>query len=298
MIQYPCKPMKCKRTEIIWPGKRIVEIKKDGDRTFAVKQNDQYVLYSSAGNDVSMKYPEITRALKHLNSDDFIVDGEIVAVDESWNSLHKRSDEGISNSSVYFSIFDVLRVEGLSLSNLVLSERKQVLSELVDDTPQIQNMPFEMMNYRESMQFFSSVVDRGLEGIVVKQPDSMYQPGARNESWIKVKRSDNMDCQVIGLTKSDKENRLFAAVVLASNGFYLGKAGTGFDEVESNNIVTKVTMNSGFNGVILPNDVQKELMISCRPLWCRIKFQEKTEKSIRHPVWNGFRNDPSFKEKT
>src|SRR5271157_5289671 len=108
MLQFPCKPMKCKKTNAAYSNKRIVEVKKDGDRTFAVKAGNDAKLFSSIGNDVSQKYPEVLKALDHLQSDNFILDGEIVAVDGSWESLHKRSDTGISDSSVVFQVFDTI----------------------------------------------------------------------------------------------------------------------------------------------------------------------------------------------
>lgn len=301
MLQFPCKPMKCKKTQEEWEGLRIAEMKKDGDRTFAVRRGSERRLYSSIGTDVTAKYPEIIEALDNsLLSDDFDVDGEIVSVDESWESLHKRSDSGESNSSVYYSIFDVLRVEGKNLASTPLVERKKALSLLVDNTPHIKNMPFELMTFKEAKQFFQKEVDEGKEGIVVKDPNSIYQPGSRNKSWIKMKRGDALDCHVIGLTKSDKDGRLFGAIVLATSaGFYLGKAGTGFTEAEALEIVETVHKNLGSSHITLPNSVRREIAVECKPLWCKITFQEYTgSNSIRHPVWAGFRSDPALKGKT
>ena len=47
-------------------------------------------------------------------------------------------------------------------------------------------------------------ISKGLEGVVVKRVDSLYEAGGRNFNWVKLKRhssgelSDTIDCVVLG----------------------------------------------------------------------------------------------------
>src|SRR6185436_4543102 len=80
-----------------------------------------------------------------------------------------------------------------------------------------------------------AVKQMGLEGIIAKERKSIYTPGKRSPSWLKVKTRQTIECAIIGYTqgKGDRETGFGALHLAKANGSelkYLGKVGTGFDE--------------------------------------------------------------------
>ena len=74
------------------------EIKHDGSRVIARKQDARVRLYSRPGNDLTERFPLIVEALARLGSRSCIVDGEAVACDDSgiaeFNRMRYRSYDG------------------------------------------------------------------------------------------------------------------------------------------------------------------------------------------------------------
>jgi hypothetical protein len=91
-------PMECKHVKALPTGDAWqYEIKFDGYRAIALKQRGEVQLFSRRGNSFTSKYPEIADALNHLRAKSFILDGEIVALDEqgrhSFSLLQKRTSK-------------------------------------------------------------------------------------------------------------------------------------------------------------------------------------------------------------
>src|SRR6516225_1857743 len=229
------EPMKAKLVENPpATGDWIYELKFDGIRLIAVKSNKKVSLLSRNQNDLSARFPEIVDAIKNLPADECVIDGEVVALDEegrsSFQLLQAREMEG-RKSPVYFYAFDLLQLEGKSLVSLPLEARKKVLEKLCARAgdPRIR---YSGAIGGDARQLLKEVQRRGLEGIIGKLRNSVYEPGRRSGGWVKLKCINEQEFVIGGYTPPQGARKHFGAVLV---GYYkdrdfvfAGKAGTGF----------------------------------------------------------------------
>jgi ATP-dependent DNA ligase len=161
----------------------VWEIKLDGYRAIAVRSGGVATLFSRRKKSLGKKFPYIVEALAGLPAET-VVDGELVALDDrgrpEFNLL--QNFRGASER-IYYYIFDLLCLEGRDLTLLPLNEHRQLLSAHV----QIRDERIRVAGYVEvkSAELLAAVCEQGLEGIVGKRRDSLYEPGKRSGAWIK-----------------------------------------------------------------------------------------------------------------
>jgi bifunctional non-homologous end joining protein LigD len=228
------EPMKAKLVENPpSAGDWIYELKFDGIRLIVVKDGQKVSLLSRNQNDLSARYPEIVDAVKNLAAEQCVIDGEVVALDEegrsSFQLLQAREMEG-RKSPVYFYAFDLLQFDGKTLVSLPLETRKTVLERLCADAA-------DPIRYSGAIggnanELLKEVRRRGLEGIIGKLRNSVYESGRRSGAWIKLKCVDEQEFVIGGYTPPQGSRKHFGAVLV---GYYkegdlvfAGKVGTGF----------------------------------------------------------------------
>ena len=151
------------------------EIKLDGYRAIGVKSDRGVRLLSRRNKSFDHQYPDIVKALDEL-PENSVVDGEVVALDESgrpnFNLLRNFRSEA---SRINFFVFDLLVYEGLDLTRLPLIARRHIMrSRLMFDSPRIRvSDSFEV----PSDEMLHSIRALGLEGIVGKRTESLYESG-------------------------------------------------------------------------------------------------------------------------
>src|SRR5256714_9944361 len=125
-------PMECKTVERIpevadWQ----YELKLDGYRAIAVKDSGELMLYSRYGNSFNADFPGVVEALERLRPKRFVIDGEIVALDEegrhSFNLLQRSRGKPIA--TLQFFLFDLIHLDDENLMRLPLSKRRARLEE-------------------------------------------------------------------------------------------------------------------------------------------------------------------------
>jgi DNA ligase D-like protein (predicted ligase) len=177
------KPMECLPVENIPEGELwTYELKLDGYRLIAVKTGDRVTLYSRRGTDLSKRFENVTAVLATL-PDETVIDGELVALDEqgkpNFNLLqNSRSVE----SHIMFYAFDVMVRRGEDLMKLPLSKRREILVSSV--TPQ-DHVGISEVSNQTAKEMLAFVKSHGLEGIIAKRADSVYERGRRSGLWIK-----------------------------------------------------------------------------------------------------------------
>jgi DNA ligase D-like protein (predicted ligase) len=177
------EPMECLPVEKIPEGELwTYELKLDGYRLVAVKTRGKVSLYSRRGTDLSKRFEYVTAALASL-PDETVVDGELVALDEqgkpNFNLLqHFRSAE----SHIMFYAFDVMVRRGEDLMKQALSKRREILASTLKPHDHVGNSQVSNQTAAEMVSF---VKHHGLEGIIAKRSDSMYEPGRRSGLWTK-----------------------------------------------------------------------------------------------------------------
>jgi bifunctional non-homologous end joining protein LigD len=155
------------------------EIKFDGNRALGIKSGGRVRLVSRNGNDFSGRFPSVANALSKL-PDDSIVDGEIVALDETGRpSFNVLQNYHHSATLLQFYIFDLLHLAGKNLRDRPLDDRRERLRAKV-----MPLMP-EEIRLSETLEapaaeVVAAVKKQGLEGVIAKRRASLYEPGRRS----------------------------------------------------------------------------------------------------------------------
>src|SRR5437879_8650277 len=169
-------------------GDWIYELKFDGIRLIGVKRDEKVSLLSRNENELAGRFPEIVGAIKTLPAREFVIDGEVVALDENGRSsfqlLQAREMEG-RKSPVYFYAFDLLQLDGKSLVSLPLEARKNVLKKLCAEAGD--PIRYSGAIGGDAERLLEEVKRRGLEGIIGKRYNFVYEPGRRSGAWITLK---------------------------------------------------------------------------------------------------------------
>jgi ATP-dependent DNA ligase len=194
-------PMLLLRTERLPEGSTwLYELKLDGYRAIAAKSGGTVHLWSRNENDFGARYPSIAKALAKL-PDETVVDGEIVALDETGKpSFNALQNYGSSQTPLIFYLFDVPVLAGRDLRAEKLETRKQFLTEkifprLTGDS--IRPSPVLPGTLDELIR---AVKDKGLEGLVAKRRDSRYEAGVRSGAWAKMRVNEGQEFVIGGYT--------------------------------------------------------------------------------------------------
>jgi len=191
----------------------LYELKLDGYRALLIKDADQTRILSRKHTDLTRDYPSIAASGKRLLASRATLDGEIVALDAqgrpSFQSLQNRA----RRPHIVFYVFDVLHLDGRDLIDQPLEKRRGVLQDLVSDSGLLisQDLPGTAAEVVEAVRAL------GLEGVVAKRKDSVYEPGKRSGTWVKFKTQRQQEFVVGGYRPAS--NVVDALIV----GYYVGK---------------------------------------------------------------------------
>jgi bifunctional non-homologous end joining protein LigD len=187
------------------------EIKLDGYRLEAVKSKGKVTLYSRRHNVLNEKFGYIADALGKL-PDETVLDGEIVAVDEEGRSdFNLLQNFRSAELKIKYFVFDVLMHKGKLLTERPLEERRKILGKIVPGNDHVSLSAVA----RSSRPLLAFVKEHGLEGIVAKRSDSVYEPGKRTGLWSKFRINLGQEFVVGGFTPGNP----FDALIV---GFYRG----------------------------------------------------------------------------
>ncbi|MEP7165603.1 MAG: DNA ligase D [Ferruginibacter sp.] len=295
------KPMLAKETDKPFDDKHwLYEIKWDGYRAIAEISSDHIELYSRNGNSFAEHYPALVNSLKKIKHN-AVLDGEIVVLNEKgfpdFQKIQHYEDN--TNFPLIYYVFDLLSLDGHSLYDQPLIERKKLLKKLIGKNPMVQ---FSDHIMDKGIIFFNSSTQKNLEGIMAKKADSHYYPGKRTNEWLKIKNHKTADVLIAGYTKPTGSRKYFGSLVLAvKNGRafkHVGHAGTGFDDKKLKEIY-ELLQSYKQKGSAFKEAIETGAGVSwVKPvLICEVKFTEWTkDEKLRHPVFLRMRNDKSSKE--
>ncbi len=212
--------------------------------------------------DMSDMYPDLVHALMPLAVENVIFEGEAISFDPNTGTFmpfqetvkrKRKHDIAVKAHEMPLQIFlfDILYLDGQSLMDLPFTERRRKLVMLINDSSVDKVLvhvahDVNITNADELERYFLAQIAAGLEGVLVKRPDSPYRPGKRNFNWIKLKRLasghllDSIDCVVLGYYYGSGKRAAFgigALLVGVYNKFCdcfetVAKIGTGFSDQE------------------------------------------------------------------
>ena len=206
------------------------EFKFDGSRLQIHKWGTATWLFSRRAIEKTQTLPEIVEIAGKFNAQSCIIDSEVVAVDEEGRYLpfqillertvpRKLSEEELKRrkekTRLTIRAFDILFLNGRELMDLPLSERRKYLLEVVPAEFLAEGRDCE--NEIELMKFYEEALRRGMEGIVVKNLDSVYEAGQRTYTWLKLKpERDTIDCTIVkALYGKGKRAGFYSSFLLA-----------------------------------------------------------------------------------
>lgn len=295
---------------LAWPGeypkvesRYAFEPKWDGIRAVAYLDRGRMRIQSRNLNDITAQYPELRPLGGAFAGRQLVLDGEIVAPDETGRASFQRLQSRLGvvqrgralqrseASPVVYVVFDLLYVDGEDIMPLPYEERRARLEALALRGPSWRMSPAREGEGRELLEMPQ------WEGVIAKRLGSRYEPGVRSRAWIKVKRLRRQEFVIAGWTegRGSRSGRIGALLLGYFDGDelrYAGSVGTGFDtrtlDLLGRLLEPEVCAASPFAG---PIDKAQATFVTPRYV-CEIEFTEWTaDGKLRHPSYKGLRED-------
>ncbi|MDB6154556.1 MAG: ATP-dependent ligase [Chthoniobacteraceae bacterium] len=324
----PAKPRRPSKPKFVEPmtatlvnevpshGEWIYEIKLDGYRALALKVGRDVHLMSRNAKDFARRFPDIVEAIAGLPVNSAILDGEIVAMDAKGRpsfQLLQASQTSGEEPPMAFYLFDLLSCDGIDLTGKPLHQRRSQLELIVKDAPEPIRFSASLKGQPERL--LEEVRKHGLEGLIGKQLESVYEIGRRSKSWIKLKCVHEQEFVIGGYTPPDGARKHFGALLVGvfekKKLRFVGKVGTGFNadllgalhrdfkQIEQENCPFS-DLPEKKQGRWAQNITPAEMKLChwVKPgLVCQIRFTEWTnDGKLRHPVFLGLREDKEASE--
>ncbi|MFM9630818.1 ATP-dependent DNA ligase [Streptomyces galilaeus] len=229
-------------------GACAVEEKLDGIRVQVHRDGDTVRVYTRTLDDITDRLPELTAVAMGLNGERFILDGEVIALDdagrprsfqETAGRVGSRADVATAAAAVPVSpvFFDALSVDGRDLLDLPFFERHAELARLVPEPMRVRRTVLAgEADLQAAEDFLEETLARGHEGVVVKSLDAPYSAGRRGASWLKFKPVHTLDLVVLAAERghgrrTGKLSNLHLGARTADGGFaMLGKTFKGMTD--------------------------------------------------------------------
>ncbi|RMI33728.1 non-homologous end-joining DNA ligase [Nocardia stercoris] len=295
------------------PGRWSAEMKWDGVRAIARCTRDGISLWSRNLREITGSYPEIATALTEATAGrTLLLDGELVAPDgrgaPSFALLQRRmhvrrpTAELIGEVRVDYMVFDLLAVDTGELFGDPYSSRRAALTDLdLDDGARVRVPPSWSLADTGAEQLLQAAAEAGLEGIVSKRADSIYEPGRRSPAWIKTVLRATTEAVIVGAVPGSGPNgATFGGLVLAGHTpegrlRCIGGVGTGFTAAARRSIraaLDEVRRDTS------PLDDPPPAAVTRSAWWVEpvfvadIEYREvSADGLLRHPSFRGIRTD-------
>ena len=224
-------------------GEVAAEFKYDGSRFQFHKKGNWCRMYSRRLEDVTGALPDVIQQLLGATDHDLIIDGEVIAIKEGrpmpfqsvLRRFRRRHDVAGASEEIKLvpHVFDILYLDGETLIDLPLSDRREKLEQVVKFflAPQVISNDHHVIG-----QTYQAALDAGHEGLMLKVLSSPYSPGQRGKNWIKIKPEvDTLDLAVIGAEWGEgKRAHVFGSFLVACQDqgklIPLSRVATGFSD--------------------------------------------------------------------
>ncbi|MEI7653419.1 MAG: ATP-dependent DNA ligase [bacterium] len=308
-------------------GECVVEPKYDGLRLqihisqkskVKSQKSPEVHIFTRGLEDATHMYPDIVKAvIEELDCDEAIIEGEALGYDHEndrflsfQETIQRKRKHDVEEAALRIPLrlmaFDVLYVDGQSYIAKSLTERRAKLAKLLAKkakSPTIVMAPETITSDPAVVEsLFDTYVTDGLEGIMAKKLADPYKPGAREYSWVKLKKSysekvnDTIDCVVMGFDQGKGKRAAFGiGAVLV--GIYdstnerfltLAKIGTGMTDEEWKQIRAKCKVQSA-NTMPAEYEVKKEVYPDAwvePSIVLEIRCDELTESKLHSSGWS------------
>ena len=292
--------------------------------------------------DMSYMFPDLVAALLKLDVQTLISEGEAIVYNPNLDqflpfqeTVKRKRKHGIeeiaSELPLRFYVFDILYLNGKPLLDEPHDERYEKLQKIMPKTGTSPVQAIEekqIKTAKELEDYFLASIAEGLEGIVVKRPDAIYQPGKRNFNWIKLKRQeeghieDTIDCVILGYYAGSGKRAAFGIGAFLVGLFNkkedrfetVAKVGTGLTDQEWIDLKKRCDAIKRANkplNVICAKELYPDVWVA-PDIVCQIRADEITKSpthaagkdgetlglALRFPRLMGYREDKSPEDAT
>ncbi|MBP9702537.1 ATP-dependent DNA ligase [Candidatus Woesebacteria bacterium] len=304
--------------------------------SFDVAQDKIWVkTYTRNLDENTEQFPELMLIERELAAESVILDAEAVGYDPDSGELlpfqmtiTRKRKHGISeqqkNIPLRFFVFDIMYLNGVTLINKPLRERRQILeSVLKPDVILALNPQIETDQALEIREYHANQLSEGLEGVLVKKVDGTYDPGRSGFNWVKLKEiesaegklSDTIDCVVMGYYRGrgKRSNFGMGAFLVGIKGkdeaiLTIAKIGTGLTDEQFRELYAKLQKlevrnskleNYEVSDSLIPDVwVKPEVVVEIAADEITVSPSHSAKYALRFPRLVKFRDDKSVKEIT
>jgi bifunctional non-homologous end joining protein LigD len=202
------------------------EIKLDGYRCLALRDESGVKLYSRKKNLLNSRFPTIVKALESVEPG-MILDGEIVALDDNGRpSFNLLQNSRFTAKQIHFYAFDLLVERNKNIMGLALEKRRELLAIRLEDVAD----PIRLSESIDGspQEIVAAAKELSLEGIIAKRKDSVYQPGKRSRAWLKYKINKVQSFVIGGYTPDNPFDALIVGYYEGDDLMYVAKVRNGF----------------------------------------------------------------------
>ncbi len=292
--------------------------------------------------DMSHMFPDLTEAAAQLPVSNAILEGEAIVYDPNTGTylpfqetVKRKRKHGVEEAAeempLRVFLFNILYLDGENLLDKTQEERRILLENIFVgfSNPALSVIQEYKMNSAADIErYFNDAIEHGLEGIMVKRTDSIYQPGKRNFNWIKYKRSsaghlqDTVDAVILGYYAGEGKRSSFgigAFLVGILNEKHdqfetVAKIGTGLSDVQWKELKEKCDAQKAEhqpNNVIVAKELAPDVWtypeivcvikadeITRSPLHTAGKTTEHPGLALRFPRFLHYRDDKNASDAT
>lgn len=273
------------------------EIKWDGYRLAVHRESRIVRVLTRGGHNWTERFPAIAEAVRKLEHQRLIIDGEAVVLDELGRSdfgalqqaLGGRGGRRKADEAILFC-FDLLYLDGDDLRTVPLSDRRKLLLNVIaTDRSGVIRMSEDIEH--DGGKILDHACAMGLEGIIAKRVNSSYRSG-RHSDWFKIKCVQRDSFAIIGYEPSSSMSGSIARLMLAARRdtklVYVGVVGTGFSHLQARelkNALDAIPSNK------IPFPMKRKHAVFSEPIYiAEIAYRGWTrEGKLRHASFKGLR---------
>lgn len=266
------------------------ESKHDGNRLLVHHDDGNLRLQSRSGRDSTGDY-RLAIASEYI----MLLDGEAVSLNTDgvpeFNLIQNRAV-----TRVEYWAFDILELNGRDLTRVPYRQRREILEKVGQVSTGFSVPP--LIDAQTGAQAQECSVDAGIEGVIAKSWDSVYEFGRRSKNWLKSKNWLELDVVVGGWKwgtgrRSDTIGSVLVGIPSENGLRFCGRVGTGFNDAELDRLLALFrslqTSRSPFSPTVTGHDAKGAQWVE-PSLTASVQYGLMTaDGRMRHPSWRGLR---------
>ena len=221
----------------------FAQTKMDGMRGIIVKRNGVVTVFSRNGNTMTKLDEHFSVIVQSV--DNVVIDGELTVVDESGKLLDRKTGNGILNKTVVetispqevkrvrFTAWDMIDIEKFDIGHDPTTGRQRLEKLRGLPSHELFNVveTFEVNNLEHAQEIFKSLLERGEEGLILKNNDHQWED-KRSKQCVKMKEVIEKDLKIIDIVEgTGKASGMCGALVVENkDGSIRSNVGTGMDD--------------------------------------------------------------------